>query len=155
MYNHFLAMFRFISLPITYGFITGNASMHVEDFGTGWEWHRHHLFISFIWSFILILIQNWFERKMETVAQSSVHNTVFRVIFACLGFREFVILELFTKSRIRELSISMIGSDHDNTFHEILKFANLSSARNLRKLKPCEYYQIYSIFLWRRHVGNT
>ena len=36
--------------------------------------------------------------------------TVDLVIFACLGFREFVILELFTKSRIRELSISMIGS---------------------------------------------
>ena len=36
--------------------------------------------------------------------------TVGLVIFACLDFREFVILGLFTKSRIGELSISMIGS---------------------------------------------
>ena len=36
--------------------------------------------------------------------------TVDLVIFACLDFREFVILELYTKSRIRELSISMIVS---------------------------------------------
>ena len=36
--------------------------------------------------------------------------------FACLDFRKFVILGLFTKSRIRELSISMIGRDHNNNF---------------------------------------
>ena len=36
--------------------------------------------------------------------------TVDLVIFACLGFREFVILGLYTKSRIRQLSIQMIGS---------------------------------------------
>ena len=53
--------------------------------------------------------------------------TVDLVIFACLDFREFVVLGLFTRSRIRKLSISMIGSDHNDNFHEILKFTNLSS----------------------------
>ena len=57
------------------------------------------------------------------------------VIFACLNIGEFVILELFMKSRIRELSISMIGSAHNNNFREISKFANLSAAQNSRKLK--------------------
>ena len=32
------------------------------------------------------------------------------VIFACLDFREFVTLGFFTKSRIRELSMSMLDS---------------------------------------------
>ena len=41
-------------------------------------------------------------------------STVDLVIFTYLDFREFVILGLFTKSRIRELSISMIGSTHNN-----------------------------------------
>ena len=36
----------------------------------------------------------------------------------------------------------MIDSAHNNTFREILKLANMSSSR---KLKPREYYQIYSI----------
>ena len=36
------------------------------------------------------------------------HVTVDLIIFTCLDFREFVILELFVKSRICELSISMI-----------------------------------------------
>ena len=40
-----------------------------------------------------------------------------------------MILELFTKSRIREISISMIGSAYNSTFREILKFANLFSSR--------------------------
>ena len=35
--------------------------------------------------------------------------TVDMVIFASSDFREFVILRLFAKSRIRELSISIIG----------------------------------------------
>ena len=29
-------------------------------------------------------------------------------------------------------------------FLKILKFANLSFSRNSQKLKPCEYYKIYS-----------
>ena len=37
-------------------------------------------------------------------------------IFACFVFRKFVILGLFTKSSIRELSISMIGSAHKKKF---------------------------------------
>ena len=48
------------------------------------------------------------------------------------------------KSRVCELSISMIDSAHNNNFREIPKFANFSSLRNL---KPLEYYQIYSIIL--------
>ena len=54
------------------------------------------------------------------------------VIFACLNFHEFLILGLVTKFRIRE-------------FANIFEFSNLSSSRNSRKLKPREYYQIYSI----------
>ena len=73
-------------------------------------------------------------------------DTVDLIIFACLNFREFVILVLFTKSIIRELSILMIGSAHNNNFCEIIKFASLSSSRISRKLKPREYEQIYSIY---------
>ena len=62
------------------------------------------------------------------------------VIFACLDFRDFVILGLFTKSRIYELSISMIESAYNNKFRKIIKLASS------RKLKPREYYQIYSIW---------
>ena len=62
--------------------------------------------------------------------------TVDLVIFASLDFCEFVILGLFSKSRIRQLSTSMIGSAHINKIRETLKFA---------KLKPREYSQIYSI----------
>ena len=40
--------------------------------------------------------------------------TVDLVIIACLDFREFVIFELFTQSKIRKLSISMIGSGYNN-----------------------------------------
>ena len=36
-------------------------------------------------------------------------TTVEQVIIACLDFRDFVILKLFGKSKIRELSISMIS----------------------------------------------
>ena len=50
--------------------------------------------------------------------------TVNLVIFACLDGREFVVLRLFKKSRIRELTISMIDSAHNNIFEEILKFLN-------------------------------
>ena len=53
--------------------------------------------------------------------------TVDLVIFACSDLREFVILGFFTKSRISELSISMIGSAHNNNFPKIPNFANLSS----------------------------
>ena len=62
--------------------------------------------------------------------QGLYNTTVDLVIFACLDFREFVIFGLFTKSRIRELSISMIGSAYNKNFCEIPKFANLSSSRN-------------------------
>ena len=72
-------------------------------------------------------------------------KTVDLVIFACLDYREFVILGLFTKFRTRKLSISMIGSTIIIIFREILIFANSSFSRNSRKLKPREYYQIYSI----------
>ena len=46
----------------------------------------------------------------------------------------------------------MIGSTHNN-FSEILKFANLSFSR---KLKPREYYQIYSIFdSWELNIKSA
>ena len=65
-------------------------------------------------------------------------NTIDLVIFACLDSREFVILGLFTKSRIRELSTSMIGSAHNNNFHEILKLYN--------------HYQIYNMTNTRTEI---
>ena len=65
--------------------------------------------------------------------------------FRVFKFLRICDLRFFWKSAIRELSISMISSAHDNISREILKFANLSSSRDSRKLKPLEYYQIYSI----------
>ena len=58
------------------------------------------------------------ERRPPSLLASKI--TVDLVIFACLDFREFVIWGLFTKSRIRELSISMIGMAQNNNFREIL-----------------------------------
>ena len=52
------------------------------------------------------------------------------VIFACLDVHEFAVLRLFTKSRISELSVSMIGSAHKNIFCEIFKFVNVPSFEN-------------------------
>ena len=69
------------------------------------------------------------------------------VIFASLNFREFVILGLFMKFKIRELSISMIVSAYNNNFRVVLIFLNLSSSQNSQKLKPHKYYQIYSMTL--------
>ena len=83
----------------------------------------------------------WASYKPDNL---STMNTVDLVIFACLEFREFVVLGLFTNHIIRELWISMIGSAHNNNFREILNFANLS-LRISRNLKSREYYQIYSI----------
>ena len=82
------------------------------------------------------------HHKNENLIPSYTANLV---IFACLNFRQFFIFGLFARSRIRELSISMIGSAIINNFREIFKFANLSFSRNLRKLKIHEYYQIYRI----------
>ena len=48
--------------------------------------------------------------------------TVNLVFFECFGFHEFVTFGLFTKCRIRELSISMIGSDHNNDFARFFNF---------------------------------
>ena len=67
--------------------------------------------------------------------------TVNLVLSECLDCRQYVISGLF-----RELSISMIGSAHNNDFREIPKFVNLSSLPNSRKYKPREYHRIYSIF---------
>ena len=63
------------------------------------------------------------------------------------------------KSRIRELSISMIhvGSVHNINFHNILKFMNLTLLRISRKLKPCECHQICSnciFFMFQMFEGN-
>ena len=43
-------------------------------------------------------------------------HTVDLIIVACFDFRESVILGLATKSKIRELAISMIGCAHRNIF---------------------------------------
>ena len=59
-----------------------------------------------------------------------IKNTVDRVIFACLDFREFVILGLFAMSRIRELSILMIGS---TIIRRIVIFARLLNSRILHE----------------------
>ena len=57
------------------------------------------------------------------------------MIFACSDFREFVILELCTKSRIRELSISMIGRaiiiiiSRDSQIREFVLFAKFAKIK--------------------------
>ena len=66
-------------------------------------------------------------------------NTVDLVIFACLNFREFLIWGLFTKFRIREFFFSSAI-----IIIIFVRFLNLPSSRNSQKLKPREYYQIYS-----------
>ena len=53
--------------------------------------------------------------------------TVDLVIFMCLDFREFVILELFMKSRTYKVSILMTGSAHNNNFREILQFVKIKT----------------------------
>ena len=55
--------------------------------------------------------------------------------FRVFRFSRICDLEAFEKVRNRY---------YNNYFREIPKFANLSSSRNLRKLKPREFYQIYS-----------
>ena len=70
--------------------------------------------------------------------------TVDLVIFACFIFREFLIFGLFTMFRIREFSFFLEYRYYNKKNRTILEFANLSSSRNSRKLKPREYYQIYS-----------
>ena len=65
--------------------------------------------------------------------------TVDLVVFACLHFREFVILRLSKKSKIRQLSMLMIGRAHIIVIFAIPKFANLSSSRNSLKFKRGYY----------------
>ena len=50
-------------------------------------------------------------------------------------------------------TLQVINTFYDNNnFREILQFENLSSSRNSRKLKPREYYQIYSITCHNTYV---
>ena len=77
---------------------------------------------------ILYTINKTFIKLLEYDQRQVLHTiTVDLVIFTCLDFREFFILKFFTKSRLCELSISMIGSAYNNNFLAFLKFANLSS----------------------------
>ena len=71
--------------------------------------------------------------------------TVDLVIFACLDFREFVIIGFLCFWNLRIIDFDDRWHYYNN-FRGILKFENLSSSRNSRKLKPREYYQICSIF---------
>ena len=66
--------------------------------------------------------------------------TVDLVIFACLNSREFQILGLFTKFRIREFAFFYSRAMIIIIF---TTFLNLFSSQNQ---KPREYYQIYSMF---------
>ena len=79
---------------------------------------------------LLTLLPQYCVNKIHFIS-----NTVESGTFACLNFREFVILGLFTKSRIRELLISMIGSAPNNNIREILKFAHLSLLAKFAKSK--------------------
>ena len=56
-------------------------------------------------------------------------NTVHLVIVGCLDSHEFVIFGLFVKSRIRELTISIIGSDERKRHSIIIIFARFLSLR--------------------------
>ena len=71
------------------------------------------------------------------------------------SFRVFTVLRicdfrLFSKFRIRELSISLMGSADNNKFRECLKSTN---SGNSQEIKPREYYQMYSI-AFDEEVGN-
>ena len=70
-------------------------------------------------------------------------------LIACLHFREFLGLGLFTKFRLREFS-SVFSSVIIVKIRDILEFANLSSSR---KLKPREYYQTDRYFIDRKKVN--
>ena len=85
------------------------------------------------------------------VCSSNNQNTVNLVILV-IRFSRICDLGIFTRSRISELSISMLGSAHNNNFRKIPKFANLSSTRISRKLKPGKYYHIYNIKLSGRNI---
>ena len=76
-----------------------------------------------------------------------------------LNYRTFCtrdVIQIFASSHIIvdliifELSISIVGVAHNNKSREILNFANFSSSRNLRNLKPREYYRIYIMWLLSR-----
>ena len=84
-------------------------------------------------------LQRHFPSKQMLPFGFAEQYTIDLVIFACLDFREFMIFGLFTKSKIRELSILMIGNAHNNNFREISKFANLFSSRILPDL---QYIQV-------------
>ena len=62
-------------------------------------------------------------------------NTVDPIIFACLNCREFLVLGLFTKFRIREFLFF---------FSSAIIIIFFARFLNWRKLKPRKYYQIYS-----------
>ena len=102
--------------------------------------------------------QNWhFKICRPFKHRLCIANTVDLVIFACLNFREFVILRLFARSRLRELSILMIGSAIIiiiALLNTTTKLVNRSSSRNLRKLKLREYY-IYHIYSIAAEIGPT
>ena len=86
--------------------------------------YRHWVNVSFLlgWApglklvIILILGENWvihhrrFQLYSFTSCLRKIRYTVDLVIFACLNFREFLILGLFTKFRMREL-IFIFSSD--------------------------------------------
>ena len=65
--------------------------------------------------------------------------TVDMVIFACLNFRKFLILELFTKFRTREFSFFFSNAI------KIIILAKLLNSRIYRPHEIRECYQIYSI----------
>ena len=62
--------------------------------------------------------------------------TVDLVIFACVNFREFLLLGLFTKFRTREFLFFLSSTIIIIIFEEFL---------NSRSCPPRKYYQIYSI----------
>ena len=76
-------------------------------------------------------------------------NSVDLVIFACLDFREFVILGLYTKSRIRELAILMIGSaiiniiSWDSKIREFVLLAKFAKIKTSRILPHLQYTACY------------
>ena len=67
-----------------------------------------------------------------------------------LDFREFVILGLYTKSRIHELSIKMIGSaiifiiSRDSSIRELVLLAKFAKIKTLRILPDLQYIRSLS-----------
>ena len=85
-------------------------------------------------------LKKWFycgvnKTQIMTQKRLAICNNVDLVIFAFLYFRKFVILGLFMRSRISELTFLMIGSAHNNYFREFVFLGKIKTSQILPDLQ--------------------